>query len=199
MSEMPWNTAAAQPGMDAEEPEFEYQVDVTRERVGPRSIAGHDGEEMRTSFTAYPKGGSLTDGGGVLEIWTVETDAIPLLEEQERWDRDFAALIGETLFGEQGNKLQQILLGHPALKDSLAEFEQAARDTSVLEVRMSMSTVQQAGQATTTSSPDGAGGGVASSATISTGELREIFSSRMTILSIEDGVGDLLALPASCR
>jgi hypothetical protein len=145
--------------------EVEITVDV-KETGATKSIAGHQAKQVVVTLTAFEKGKTLEEGGGMVvtnDVWVAPR--VAALDEIAQFDLKFIKAVYGEDFTAAAQSMAAALAMYPGLQDMLKRMEERMRalDGTTMATTMKVETVKSAAAAKDTSAPPtrGLGGALA--------------------------------------
>jgi len=145
------------------------QVDITvdvKETGATKSIAGHQAKQVIVTLTAFEKGKTLEEGGGMVmtnDVWVAPR--VAALDEIAQFEMKFIKAIYGDDFAASAQQMASALAMYPGLQDMLKRMEDRMRalEGTTMATTMKIETVKSAEAMKQSSAPPtrGLGGALA--------------------------------------
>jgi len=145
------------------------QVDITvdvKETGTTKSIAGHEAKQVIVTLTAFEKGKTLEEGGGMVmtnDVWVAPR--VAALDEIAQFEMKFIKAIYGDDFAASAQQMASALAMYPGLQDMLKRMEDRMRalEGTTMATTMKIETVKSAEAMKQSSAPPtrGLGGALA--------------------------------------
>lgn len=186
--------------------QMEVTIDV-KETGATKSIAGHQAKQVIVTMTAFEKGKTLEEGGGMVmtnDVWVAPR--VAALDEIGQFDMKFVKAIYGDDFTAAAQSMAAALAMYPAMQDMLKQMETRlqALDGTTMATTMKVETVKSAEAMKQSQAPPTRGLGGALARRLGAGRAAEQRSLLLTMAtetqSIESSAAETdVAIPAAFK
>jgi hypothetical protein len=185
---------------------MDITVDV-KETGATRSIAGHQAKQVIVTLTAFEKGKTLEEGGGMVmtnDVWVAPR--VAALDEIAQFDLKFIKAIYGDDFAASAQQMAAALAMYPGLQNMLKQMEDRMRalEGTTMATTMKIETVKSAEAMKQSSAPPTRGLGGALARRLGAGRAAEqrslLLTSTTETQSIDSSAADVdVAIPTGFK